>query len=1276
LNSFFWLAGIPVLTHPPEKFLVSHFFVRRIRKQKNIQKSNTPFSPSPTMSQEPLQYISSPESIGKIQEIIDETNHPELASSIGADVTDPRLIYNRLTVTSVKILVPPSSNQYAEMKKELLGRAEEAAFKKPQLAEQPPLLLLDSGNMFRQWLSEEKYLVRWDPIGETFLFSIGEPVQQEGIAGKGIYFAECAGKADQIATEDEKRECTIVMCRVILGNVLAIPFVSKLEPQMIPQIINLNESHSALIPPSSTTAAEPHRFRTFVSYDPKLVYPQYLITYRREFVPSHLVILRHPRKNNKELLTEELFQLINDAVPGKKKLNPLTSSRFLLHSRAWHLELDEKNFKEQLTKLVVALDIKFITPEQIEKWDWSKVYQPKTLKEATLIFCPPRTRHVLPLVHSIPLGVYLIDGKGQKGIIVTLENGVPRTNVNCMIAPYRLYRTSGEVQVIYKDRLLLVKNGSFSKVDLPGWTVGTLERATIDDSVGVKETLDNTTGSLIPFRRFLDKKRMRLEPLPSISRSRFMGAKKAVLFQVDETTGLTVLAIYEALRLDSEDLNLMFWDSTIFCLYKQLAIIIVASARTELRTNNNNNSPKTIETFNLDTWVPDTVRRVTLKGDNIKTVKLPEPDKTPYDTKVSFPLHNHKEALETLFQFYTSNLPDHPDVVACLTLEPHESLVESTEIEMRLRTLYVQYVALWFEPENNSSSATENQGSAKTKVQVVASLGIVWNMLAQIYSNPNADVFPLAKFETFRIEKFERPDPQRYAAPLDPTQLFMHVYNPHRNKFRLVRQFQHHFNGLVPPEIISLAASFLPVHWCTIEMFELYLHFGRVLSPREFLDKKPVMFAIALEAGYKVESEHSVFGELAMRIYHENFKDYVFAQEPKDIYEPINKILDTLEGEKELFARKFHLKLQPCVRWQKIAYSVYGVVELSKEAVDPIPNPWLPQTSEAKGKIHPEHHRVPGTMGPNFIPQYLKNLVIRREQLIALVFDSQVSRRPDFFMTPLSREAFTVRDPEATQIPYVNWKGESGFEDTFMHPIALQTDLALGATLHSIFPSLVHDKQKVLEKYSQLRSHCAIQAWIPSVTLKSATILSCLNLPEGVKELRTIKCAPKDMTSELLKLATKGQMRNEYVAAAKPEQPIRLPYFTGINLASTNYKPEGHIYFKTQPHFRVALHSDTGKKFFASCDEMYFRIQATSGDITIKDALMPLNRGDSLFREYKISWTSTHISFVKLSTGTRMSFAFKDLYMSSFSYNLLILEQGHFEGIYFSKEDSGEYFDF
>jgi hypothetical protein len=1232
------------------------------------------------MSQETLHYISSPESIGKIQEIIDETNRHELASSIGADVRDQRLIYNRLTVTSVQTLVPPSPNQYDETKKELLGQAKDVCFKKSQLAEQPPLLLLDSGNMLHQWLSEAQYSVQWQHVSETFLFSIGMPVQQEGIAGKGYYFTECAGKADQTAKEDEKRECTIVMCRVILGSVIGIPSVSKLDPQMIPQIVSLNESHSVFIPPSSTTAAEPHRFRTFVSYDPKLVYPQYLITYRREFVPSTLVILRHPRKNNKELLAEELVQLINDAVPGKKNLKPLTSSRFLLHSRAWHLELDDKTFKEQLMKLVAALDIKFITPEQIEKWDWSKVYQPQTLKEATLIFCPPRTRHNPPLVHNIPSGVYLVDGKGQKGININLENGVPRTNVECMISPYRLYRTGEEEgKVIYKDHLLLVKNGSFGQVDLPGWTVGTLEKATIDDSVGVKEILTNTTGSLIPFRRFLDKKRTRLVPLPSICQSRFMGAKKAVLFQVDETTGLTVLAIHEALRLDSEDLNLVFWDSTIFCLYKQLAVIIVALARTELGTNNNNNnnnnSLKTTETFNLDTWVPDTVRRVTLQGADIKTVKLPMPDEKTWDTKVSFPLQNRKEALETLFQFYTSNLPDHPDVVARLTLNPHDDLVEVTGVETRLRALYVQYVALWFEPENNLSSAQKNQGSAKMKVQVVASLGIVWNMLAQIYSNPNVDVFPLAKFETFRIEKFERPDPQRYAVPLDPIQLVTPVYNPHRNKFRLVRQFQHEFNDLVPPEIIRLAASFLPVHWCTLEMFESYLHFGRVLSPREFLDKRAVVLAIALEAGYKLLNEHTKFGGLAMQIYHENFKNYVCAQETKDIYEPINKILDTLEGEKEHFAREFHLKLQPCVRWQKIAYSVYGIVELSKEAVDPIPNPWLSQTSEAKGEIRPEHHRVPGTMGPNFIPQYLNNPVIRRENLIALIFDSQVTRRPDFFMTPLSREAFTVRDPDATQIPYVNWKGASDFEDTFLHPTALQTDLALGSTLYSLFPSLVHDEEKVLEKYNQLRSHCAIQAWIPSVTLKSATILSCLNLPEGAKELRTIKCAPKDMTSELLKLATKGQMRNEYVAAVKPEQPISLPYLTGINLASTNYKPEGHIYFKTQPHFRVALHSDTGMKFFAYCDGISFGIQATSGDITIKDALMPINRGDSLFREYKISWTSTHISFVKLSTGTRMSFAFKDLNTSGFSYNLLILEQGHFEGIYFSKEDSGEYFD-
>lgn len=95
--------------------------------------------------------------------------------------------------------------------------------------------------------------------------------------GKGIYLAESCTKADEYGKEGPDHLRCMLACRVTLGNVLycddVSPDVAKLERAC------MGAYHSVLGDREKVHGT----FREFIVYDEDQVYPEFVITYTREF---------------------------------------------------------------------------------------------------------------------------------------------------------------------------------------------------------------------------------------------------------------------------------------------------------------------------------------------------------------------------------------------------------------------------------------------------------------------------------------------------------------------------------------------------------------------------------------------------------------------------------------------------------------------------------------------------------------------------------------------------------------------------------------------------------------------------------------------------------------------------------------------------------------------------------------------------------------------------------------------------------------------------------
>lgn len=93
--------------------------------------------------------------------------------------------------------------------------------------------------------------------------------------GKGIYFAECATKADEYCVEDADGYCWMLLCRVALGTVMVCK-EKKPSPDILEQCIA--GKYDSLIGDRWTAVGT---FREFILFDSDQVYPAFILRYKR-----------------------------------------------------------------------------------------------------------------------------------------------------------------------------------------------------------------------------------------------------------------------------------------------------------------------------------------------------------------------------------------------------------------------------------------------------------------------------------------------------------------------------------------------------------------------------------------------------------------------------------------------------------------------------------------------------------------------------------------------------------------------------------------------------------------------------------------------------------------------------------------------------------------------------------------------------------------------------------------------------------------------------------
>lgn len=95
--------------------------------------------------------------------------------------------------------------------------------------------------------------------------------------GPGVYFAECSSKSDEYAKEwDEEGIYCLLLCRVICGEMFRI-----MDPKL-PDIRKALRSGSYDTVLGDREAAR-GTYREFIVYDEGLIYPEYVVQYRRQY---------------------------------------------------------------------------------------------------------------------------------------------------------------------------------------------------------------------------------------------------------------------------------------------------------------------------------------------------------------------------------------------------------------------------------------------------------------------------------------------------------------------------------------------------------------------------------------------------------------------------------------------------------------------------------------------------------------------------------------------------------------------------------------------------------------------------------------------------------------------------------------------------------------------------------------------------------------------------------------------------------------------------------
>eukprot|EP00747_Dinoflagellata_sp_TGD_P024978 gnl/TRDRNA2_/TRDRNA2_130927_c0_seq1.p1 gnl/TRDRNA2_/TRDRNA2_130927_c0~~gnl/TRDRNA2_/TRDRNA2_130927_c0_seq1.p1 ORF type:complete len:854 (-),score=169.08 gnl/TRDRNA2_/TRDRNA2_130927_c0_seq1:7-2529(-) len=111
-------------------------------------------------------------------------------------------------------------------------------------------------------------------------FDVDQTGREEGkLYGRGIYFAESCGHADELSPAAASEDHCLLLCRVALGNLLYDDAVLPDTVKLVNQCVG-GPYHSVL---GDREKRCPDAYRKFVVYDKDQVYPEFLLWYKRVY---------------------------------------------------------------------------------------------------------------------------------------------------------------------------------------------------------------------------------------------------------------------------------------------------------------------------------------------------------------------------------------------------------------------------------------------------------------------------------------------------------------------------------------------------------------------------------------------------------------------------------------------------------------------------------------------------------------------------------------------------------------------------------------------------------------------------------------------------------------------------------------------------------------------------------------------------------------------------------------------------------------------------------
>ncbi len=656
----------------------------------------------------------------EIQEIVDDTFKIELFPYFNTKNL-PLKLYNSLEVLSITPLSTPN-NDYEDLRDEIIKKKPEThiSFKKD-----PPLTLFDQTRIFRKFLVEYGKFIEWKSCKEVLLF---------GCDDNDKTLTELSVKADSFANPNKNDTYSLTIYKVLLGKTLAFPDYMKFEKKEAKRLLKLNGCDSLVYQASESTPE-----RMFFVLNSHQIKQAYHITYNRSFRLGSSILLRG----------------IDDDVSVLENASLFVSSEFLKKSRNWKVKIGKKNFTNVVKNLVKK--------HQIEEFILSK--------EIKMLFYPPSRKQ-----NKKENCVYVFDGHDLKNIDISLfENqikfAVPKDEIppsKWDIKEFKEYLNT-ENGMVYRQNTILLKNGEFSKVDLPGWAVLKLNGVTIFDSPGAEVFIPQ--GSLIPKESNIFEETSRISGETTFCETCHL--KNGVVFWVHENA---IIPIYECLKKEE---IIFFTNFSILIKFKSIIVLIqVRNTKMKMMVPNFVEYCEIFDSFdNIDFW-------------------------------------------KKTFSFYEKTLNECPKILTKLFFKKTEEIVEYTRIKELLSEISIKYVRI------STRKDLEIEFISNLATSWFAILKFTESPL---FVCSKFKTFHVEEFKKKQPKERKRSNdlPTIFLGDF----VLNSGFDPQKNKFTVVRTFQEKFSCLTKDWLVKTSKKLLPVHFCTEKMFEYYKLFGFILPP-------------------------------------------------------------------------------------------------------------------------------------------------------------------------------------------------------------------------------------------------------------------------------------------------------------------------------------------------------------------------------------------------------------------------------------------------------------